>query len=156
MAQQEDDTCCELITFCKQGWPDRRQLIIKGALSPYWQVRGDLILHENSPSMRTCSYKAVDTESKTWLPFLMISWFECKLKTGRSQGESFNLLQLLDPTLWKLPQDGIAVTSFQDRKQLRMTYRRAILHQPEVLPHNPVPELTLGNLPDLCIEGDVV
>ena len=44
-AQQEDNTCRQLITFCQQGWPDRPHL--KGDLSPYWHVRGDLTLHDN-------------------------------------------------------------------------------------------------------------
>ena len=44
-AQQEDSTCRQLITFCQQGWPDRPHL--KGDLSPYWHVRGDLTLHDN-------------------------------------------------------------------------------------------------------------
>lgn len=44
-AQQEDSTCRQLISFCKQGWPDRPQL--QGHLSPYWQVRGELTLHED-------------------------------------------------------------------------------------------------------------
>ena len=51
--------CFRCVTFRKQEWPDRCQLMIKGALSPYWQVRGEITLHDNSPSMRTCSYMAV-------------------------------------------------------------------------------------------------
>ena len=44
-SEQEDSTSRQLITFCQQGWPDRPHL--KGDLSPYWHVRGDLALHDN-------------------------------------------------------------------------------------------------------------
>ena len=44
-AQQQDDICSQLITFCKQGWPNRSQ--IKGDLSQYWPVRGELSLHDD-------------------------------------------------------------------------------------------------------------
>ena len=35
----------QLITFCQQGCPDRTH--VKGDLSPYWHVRGDLTLYDN-------------------------------------------------------------------------------------------------------------
>ena len=44
-AQQEDSTSRQLITVCQQGWPYRPQL--KGDLSSYWHVRGDLTIHDN-------------------------------------------------------------------------------------------------------------
>ena len=44
-AQQKDSTCSQLITFCKQGWPNKSQLT--GDLSQYWRVRGELSLHDD-------------------------------------------------------------------------------------------------------------
>ena len=40
--QEADPTCSQLIHFCKQGWPSKHQ--IKGDLSRYWMVRGELTL----------------------------------------------------------------------------------------------------------------
>ena len=44
-AQKKDNTCVQLITFCKRGWPSKSQL--KGDLWQYWSVRGELSLHED-------------------------------------------------------------------------------------------------------------
>ena len=43
--QKKDNTCVQLITFCKRGWPSKSQL--KGDLWQYWSVRGELSLHED-------------------------------------------------------------------------------------------------------------
>ena len=45
VAQQQDSTCSQLITFCKQGWPSKSQ--ITGDALQYWPVRGELSLHDD-------------------------------------------------------------------------------------------------------------
>ena len=45
VAQQQDSTCSQLITFCKQGWPNKSQ--ITGDVLRYWPVRGELSLHDD-------------------------------------------------------------------------------------------------------------
>ena len=43
VVQQQDSTCSQLITFCKQGWPNKIQ--ITGDALWYWPVRGELSLN---------------------------------------------------------------------------------------------------------------
>ena len=45
VAQQQDSTCSQLITFCKQGWPNKSQ--ITGDVLWYWPMRGELSLHDD-------------------------------------------------------------------------------------------------------------
>ena len=40
--QAEDDTCRRIITYCKNGWPDKHCL--PDSLKPYWSYRGELTL----------------------------------------------------------------------------------------------------------------
>jgi hypothetical protein len=44
-AQHEDSICSHLITFCKQGWPDKGK--IAADLLKYWPVRGELSLSDD-------------------------------------------------------------------------------------------------------------
>ena len=45
VAQQQDSTCSRLITFCKQGWPNKSQ--ITGEALQYWPVREEPSLHDD-------------------------------------------------------------------------------------------------------------
>ena len=44
LPQQKDSTCLQLITFCQQRWPNKKQ--ITGDLSQYCSVRSELSLHD--------------------------------------------------------------------------------------------------------------
>ena len=48
-AQQQDDICSRIITFCKKGWPKNERM--SRDMLPYWHVRG------NSPSAMTYYFK---------------------------------------------------------------------------------------------------
>ena len=41
-AQQKDDICSHVITFCKKGRPKKKQMLRE--MLPYWRVRGELTL----------------------------------------------------------------------------------------------------------------
>lgn len=41
-AQDQDEICKRLKTYCLEQWPDKQQL--PNALKPYWQVRGELTI----------------------------------------------------------------------------------------------------------------
>ena len=48
--QAEDDTCHRIITYCKNGWPEKHCL--PNSLKPYWPYRGVLTL--NNDQLLSC------------------------------------------------------------------------------------------------------
>ena len=45
LAQEEDTSCNTLISYCRNGWPDKYTLSMY--LQPYWKFQGDLSLADN-------------------------------------------------------------------------------------------------------------
>ena len=43
-AQATDPTCSTLLTYCREGWPQRNTL--KGDLVPYWSAKSELTIHD--------------------------------------------------------------------------------------------------------------
>ena len=44
-AQATDPTCSTLLTYCREGWPQRHTL--KGDLVPYWSAKSELTIHDH-------------------------------------------------------------------------------------------------------------
>ena len=45
IAQASDSTCSTLLTYCREGWPQRHTL--KGDLVPYWSAKSELTVHDH-------------------------------------------------------------------------------------------------------------
>ena len=45
LAQEEDATCSILISYCRNGWPDKHSLAVH--IQPYWKFQADLSLVDN-------------------------------------------------------------------------------------------------------------
>ena len=58
--QAEDDTCRRIITYCKNGWPDKHRL--PDSLKPYWSYRGELTL--GNDQLLLCGQRIVIPETQ--------------------------------------------------------------------------------------------
>ena len=67
VAQQQDSTCSQLITFCKQRWPNKSQ--ITGDALRCWPVRGELSLHDDLLHRDTAELATGNTpKGPQWTP----------------------------------------------------------------------------------------
>ena len=50
-AQVEDSVCSTLISYCRNGWPNKSSL--PSCMKPYWKLQGEYSLHDNLCCIKT-------------------------------------------------------------------------------------------------------